>query len=344
MALALLAAALALLVGALPLAAQDAGSPAQPAYERSEEFAYAQNHRAARVELMNAIAADPDWAPAHVALAITNLRLFDPVGAEMELRKAARLDTPAPGLRHLLGEAYWLQGRYREALEQLEAGDIAPEHRAYAARIAGRVYLDQGAMDASRAAFDRAIAEGGDDALLWTDIGRFRLVAGDMGGAIEAADRAIGIDPRDVRALEFRGRLVRSQYGLAAALPWFEQGLDEAPDDVPLLVEYGSTLGDLGRHVDMLKVARRITALEPENPRGYFMQAVIAARAHNFPLAQRLIVKTGGRMDNLPAMLLLGGGVEYGLGNDRIAARLWRARPRARIRGARRARTSDAMA
>ena len=178
-------------------------------------------------------------------------------------------------------------------------------------------------MDAARASFDRALAEGGGDAMLWTDIGRFRLVAGDMGGAIQAADRAISIDGKDVRALEFRGRLVRAQYGLAAALPWFEQGLAEAPDDVPLLAEYGATLGDMGRHVAMLKVARKIVALEPANPKGYFMQAVIAARAHRFALAKRLIGKTEGRMDDLPAMLLLSGSVEYGLGNDRIAAGLW---------------------
>ena len=315
--------ALAMLAAALPLAAQDGASPAKPAFDRAERYAYAQNHRAARIELMNAIEQDHGWAPAHVALAITDLRLFDPIGAEAELRKAAKLGTQDAQIRHLLGESFWLQGRYQDALAQLEADDVAPEHRAYAARIAGRVYLDEGDMDAARASFDRALAEGGGDAMLWTDIGRFRLVAGDMGGAIQAADRAISIDGKDVRALEFRGRLVRAQYGLAAALPWFEQGLAEAPDDVPLLAEYGATLGDMGRHVAMLKVARKIVALEPANPKGYFMQAVIAARAHRFALAKRLIGKTEGRMDDLPAMLLLSGSVEYGLGNDRIAAGLW---------------------
>ena len=341
-ALVLWLAALGLLATGLPLAAADNASAAPPAFARAQSFADAQNHRAARIELMNAIEQDPDWAPAHVALAISDLRLFDPVGAETELHKAAKLGIEVGELRHLLGESYWLQGRYDDALAQLEADDVTPEHRAYAARIAGRVYLDKGDMDAARAAFDRALAERGDDALLWTDVGRFRLVAGDMGGAIEAADRAIASDGRNVRALEFRGRLVRSQYGLAAALPWFEQGLAEAPDDVPLLVEYGSTLGDLGRHADMLKVARRIAALEPDNPRSYYMQAVIAARAHQFALAQRLIAKTGGRMDDLPAMLLLSGGVEYGLGNDLIAAGLWSRlsemqplNPRARVLAAR---------
>ncbi len=322
-ALTLWLAALCLLWAGIPLTAQDGASPAQPAFQRAKDFADAQNHRAARIELMNAIEADPDWAPAHVALAITDLRLFDPVAAETELHKAVKLGTAIGQLRHLLGESYWLQGRYPQALAELEADDIAPEHRAYAARIAGRVHLDQGDMDAARAAFDRALAEGGDDALLWTDIGRFRLVSGDMGGAIQAAERAIAIEGRNVRALEFRGRMVRSQFGLGAALPWFEQGLTEAPDDVPLLAEYGATLGDLGRHADMLKVSRKIAALEPDNPKSYYMQAVIAARAHEFALAKRLIAKTGGRMDDLPAMLLLNGAVEYGLGNDLIAAGLW---------------------
>lgn len=316
-------AALALVVAAFPVLAAEDASPAQPAYDRAENFAEAQNYRAARIELLNAVQEDPDWAPAHVALAIAQLRLFDAVGAEAELYEALRLGTPTGRLRHLLGESYWLQGRYREAMAQLEAGDIDPEHRAYAARIAGRVFLDLGNMAIARGWFDRALAEGEAGATLWTDIGRFRLVAGDIGGAIEAADRAIAIGARDTRALQFRGRVVRLQFGMAAALPWFERGLAITPDDVPLLVEYGATLGDMGRHVDMLKVARKIAALDPANPQSYFMQAVIAARAHNFALAQRLIAKTEGRMDDVPAMLLLGGSVEYGLGNDLVAAELW---------------------
>lgn len=314
---------LLLVLGGLPLGAQSRQSPALPAFERAEAFAFDQNHRAARVELLNAVANDPNWAPAHVALAITSLRLFDPLTAEEELRKAVELGAAPSQVRHLLGESLWLQGRYDEALVQLESDDIVPDHRAYAARIAARVYLDQGDLSAAGAAFDRALAAGGDDAPLWTDIGRFRLVAGNLAGAVQAADRAIAIDAGDVRALEFRGRLIRTQFGLRAALPWFEQALTQSGDDVPLLIEYGATLGDLGRHRDMLKVARKIVALEPGNPRGYFMQAVIAARAHRFALARRFIILTDGKMQDVPAMMLLSGAVEFGLGNDRTAAGHW---------------------
>jgi len=38
--------------------------------------------------------------------------------------------------------------------------------------------------------------------------------------------------------LELRGLLIREQFGLYAALPWFEAGLQAAPNDIGLLGEY----------------------------------------------------------------------------------------------------------
>ncbi len=317
-----LCAALLLAIG-LPLAAQDGSSPATQAIAAADRFAAAQNYRAARVELLNAVQKDPDWAPARVALAEVSLRLADPDSADAALKKAIALGAKPARLRHLLGETYRQQRRYDAALNQLEAADVAPENRAEAARFAGRTYQNLGNMDAARAAFDRALALGDASAALWTDIGRFRLARRDMAGAAAAAERAVAIDGRDAGALGLRGETVRAQFGLAAALPWFQQGLRGSPDDVALLEAYGATLGDLGRHREMLAVARRIVALQPDNPNGYFMQAVIAARAHEFGLAKRLIALTDGRMSNSPAMLLLSGSVEYGLGNDLLAAEYW---------------------
>ena len=315
--------AASLLAIGLPLAAQDSRSPAQNSLAAAERFAAAQNDRAARVELLNAVQKDPDLAPARIALAAISLRLADPDSADAALRKAIDLGASPAQLRHLLGETYRQQRRYDEALSQLEAADIAPEHRAEAARYAGRTYQDLGNADAARAAFDRALALGDPNAELWTDIGRFRLARHDIAGAADAAERAVAIDGRDAGALGLRGETVRAQFGLAAALPWFEQGLRASPDNIALLEAYGATLGDLGRHREMLAVARRIVALQPGNPNGYFMQAVIAARAHEFGLAKRLIGMTDGQMNTIPAMLLLSGSVEYGLGNDLLAAEYW---------------------
>ena len=108
---------------------------------------------------------------------------------------------------------------------------------------------------------------------------------------------------------------MRSQFGIVAALPWFERGLQINSTDVPLLEEYGATLGEAGRYRDMLKVARQIIALDSRNPRAFYMQAVLAARAGKYNLAKRILPRAGSDFNELPAAMLLDAICEFELGN-----------------------------
>ncbi|NJM51711.1 MAG: tetratricopeptide repeat protein [Sphingomonadales bacterium] len=109
--------------------------------------------------------------------------------------------------------------------------------------------------------------------------------------------------------------MVRSQYGLTASLPWFERGLSINADDIPLLEEYAVTLGELGRNRDMLMQARKILALNSKNGRAYYMQAVIAARAGDYGLAQRILSVAGSAINETPGAMLVSAVAEYELGN-----------------------------
>jgi tetratricopeptide (TPR) repeat protein len=113
---------------------------------------------------------------------------------------------------------------------------------------------------------------------------------------------------------------VRSQYGFIAALPWLEGSLAINPNDVPLLEEYAATLGELGRARDMLKIVRKIISLNGKNGRAYYMQAVIAARAGDYALAQRILALAGSQVNEMPGALLVSGISEYQLGNYHRAA------------------------
>ena len=65
----------------------------------------------------------------------------------------------------------------------------------------------------------------------------------------------------------------------------------------------------------MLKVARKIIALDSGNPRAFYMQAVIAARAGNYELAKRILPRAGSDFSEMPAAMLLDAICEYELGN-----------------------------
>src|SRR3546814_1723536 len=122
------------------------------------------------------------------------------------------------------------------------------------------------------------------------------------------------------RSIIFRGTLIRDQYGLRAALPWFRKALAIDRNNVPALGEYAATLGEIGRTRQMLALTRKMIALDPGNPRAFFMQAAMAARARNYDLARKLLQRNGGRMDGVPAVMLITGVPHYEGGNYPLAS------------------------
>jgi putative PEP-CTERM system TPR-repeat lipoprotein len=289
------------------------------AYERGATAFEAGDIRTARVELLNALQADPSDKAARVLQARVAVALGDSVAAESEIARARQAGVPANQTAHLLAEARLLQGDPQGALR--EAARAAPTHLAYAQRIAGRAYMALGDGGNARAAFDRAIAAAPNDSQVWTDIGRFRRSSGDLAGAIEAADRAAAAGPRNAEALVLRGELTRGQYGLAAALPWFDRALEVDSGHVGALLERAATYADLGRMSDMLADARKVIQLTGGHPRAFYLEAVLAARARDFPLARRLWNRTNGAYNDTPAGMLLLGAIDFETGNEEQAAR-----------------------
>jgi tetratricopeptide (TPR) repeat protein len=300
--------AAALLAGAAACS-NGSGDP----YRRGVAALAAGQPRVARVEFLNAIKARPNDAGLRLLQARTYLLLGDGGAAQAEIVRARALRTSVADTSHLMAHALFLQGRYPEAVE--EANRASPAHAAYADRIGGKAATAAGDLDKAAAFFGRAQAASPKDAQLWTDIARFRRASADLGGALAAADTAVSLDPRNPDALSLRGELSRSQYGLAAAIPWFDRALEIDPDRIETLTERAATYGELGAMKAMLADTRHILSLAPANPMAFYLQAMLAARAGKFTLAQLLYQKTKGALDDQPAGMLLASAIALETGN-----------------------------
>ncbi len=254
-----------------------------------------------------------------IASARAHLARGDGIAAEMDLRRALAAGAPRQTVAARMGEAFIIQGDLRQAREWLADGQFARSEAAHGWRMTGMLDRLDGNLAAAGKDYDRALAIAPRDAVLWVDIGRLRYAGGEQLQALEAADWALRLDPANVRALEFRAQLIRDQFGLAASLPWFEAALARSPDDLSVLGEYAATLGEIGRARDMLTITRRMIELEPRNPRAFYLQAVLAARAGNIALARSLFNRTGGRLRNVPAAMLLEACLEMQAGNLNLA-------------------------
>jgi len=280
------------------------------------------NFNAARAHAQAAIKQDPQWGAAHAVLARTFLALGDGVGAESELGRATAAGFDMSRGHQLLAEAWLLQGDAKRALA--EAAKADPRFGAYATRVTARALAAQGKAAQAQALLGELLDGNPGNSYAWSDLARIRYSAGDIAGASGNAQKAVELDPNNLEALTLRGELVREQYGLNAALPWFEAALQRDAYYHPALIEYAATLGDLGRYTDMLGATRRALAARPASPQAFYLQAVLAARAENYDLARSMMERTGGRIDDLPGALLLNGTLAYQAGAYEQAIGAWR--------------------
>jgi cellulose synthase operon protein C len=296
---------------------------AKKAYGQAQSFLEKRNLIGARDQLRLAMKGDPKWSEPSIQLAKVAIELLDG-GTALEAIDTARGVGVSPSeLLHLRGHALWLQGDLNGAETLLNSDEIPNQYRIYAARILSRVYTDRGNFSAATNVLDRAIAEAPNDSMVWTELARMRMADGNQKGAIEAATRAVALDAKNVRALEIRGKLARTQLGFKAALPWFEQALSANANDAPVLAEYAATLGDMGRASDMLTQVRKLARVNRYHLGIHYMQAVIAARAGDYALAKRVMERASEAARDMPGSIMLAGICEYQLGNYNFASTLF---------------------
>lgn len=277
------------------------------------------NATAARSHALKAIRYAPDWGAAHVQLADALLTLGEGDQALGELDRAADTGIKGADLAAMRGRALLASGQPQRAIDALAGA--GPGHAVEVLRVRGLALARIGDLAGGRDALEAAVARAPKDAGAWTDLGRYRYIAGDLAGAIVAAKQAVALDPNRVQALVLRGELVRQQYGLAAALPWFQGALARDPWDHDALIEAAATLGDMGRTVEMLGDVRRAMQARPDSVRGYYLQAVLAARAGKDALARTILNRIGDAgIDSMPAALMLSGMLDLKAGADQQAA------------------------
>ena len=317
-------AAIALAIAGLLTLLYSGSPPVDPAQalRRATLALEAGNYHAAHDQARQAAGAAPRSGQAQMMLARTSLLLGQGVTAEAALDRA--LVDGVPRVRTLAdrAEARLLLGNVAGAQDAVNR--MPAERDAAMMRVAAQLRAAQGKGGAAlRRSLEQLVARFPNDARGWTDLGRSRFGAGDMDGATQAAARAVALAPADPAALTLQGEVVRARYGLTAGLPWFRAALARDAYYHPALIQYAATLGDLGRASDAVAATRTALVSEPGSPEALYLQAVIAARAGQYALAQHALQLTGGALAARPSVALLDGALAYAQGRPQRAVRVW---------------------
>ncbi len=184
-----------------------------------------QDHKAAIIQLKNALQQDPSLAEARFLLGKSLLRNGDAAGAEIELNKAAELGYDAEALAPEQSRLMLLQGKAEALIKQYDG--IAPKDPLLLAALKLNLavaHISGGDVKTARERIDQALQA--DAANVEVQLFHTRLleVEGRAEAALASIEQLLGKHPQNSQAWKLKGDLLMQQ-GAAAKTEAAEAGL-----------------------------------------------------------------------------------------------------------------------
>jgi DNA-binding winged helix-turn-helix (wHTH) protein/tetratricopeptide (TPR) repeat protein len=232
---------------------------------------------------------DADFAPAWIALAITDMLRVDFGGrspaaataeAEPSLARAQLLDPGAPELLAVRGLVALYNRRYEQAADALrQATSLRPSYgQAYV--WLGRVFLAQGEVRRAASALQRAYDLDPESTIAALNLGLVQDSEGKFDAAEQILGRAISADPTPTANLEWAFAHVEAQQGkLEAAGQSYHKAIDLGAEYAALYAQYAMLLAETGSYDEAVAAIAHgdgLDATEPSLWAGRVMVAVLS--------------------------------------------------------------------
>ncbi|HRF10518.1 MAG: tetratricopeptide repeat protein [Candidatus Accumulibacter phosphatis] len=278
----------------------------------AKAFLAKNDHKAAAIQLKNALQQDPQLPEARFLLAKALLEGGDPTGAEVELRKAQNLNYPADQVTPLLARTMLMLGQPEKVTEELAKVQLTtPEAKADLQTSVGQAYLMQGKEEQAAAAYAAAVVAQPGHAPALLGEARLKAGRGDLPGALALLDSALEKQPRLYDAWQLKGDLFAAQGDAAAATNAYRKALEIKPDYLPahsaivrILLAEGK-LDDAGKQIEVLK------QIAPNHPQTQYLRAMLAYQQKDYAAARDAILLHLKVVPESPLGLQLAGLIEY---------------------------------
>lgn len=230
-----------------------------------------------------ALAADDDFAPAHLGLAELACREGDSDAAWAELERARKSGRDLWRAYALRGELYLAEGELEKAREDFERaladGRYAPG--VYAALA--RVHYEMGDAEGAREQYRNALALSDDRGEYFLGLAKAQEALGEVDAArlayAAAASKACGDLALAVGARKGAGRLAFEAGDLVEATEHITWAATFAPDDAEICAYLGKLYLHVGRPAEAAAEFGRATELEAENGDYWYLLGLSQAQA-----------------------------------------------------------------
>ena len=182
------------------------------------------------IELKNGLKNYPDHVESRLLLGQIYVDMGDGVSAEKELLRARSLGSSRYALMKPLAEAWLLQGKYEQVLQQVPVIDEdADAMRATALVLRGKSNLKLERFDTAKDLLYRALNLIPDSIGALVNLGRLALETKDLDGSEEFLARASEIAPNDTEVLMLKGDLAFLRGDFAASETIYQQAVKARP-------------------------------------------------------------------------------------------------------------------
>lgn len=257
----------------------------------AKDYLEKNDSKAAIIQIKNALQSNPDLPEARFLLGTTLLESGDPVGAELELRKALELKHPQDMVIPKLASAMLAQGQAKKLIDEFAKMELSQATAKASLQLSlASAYATLGKTENSLAALNAALlAEPGYAPALIAQA-RQKAVQRDFDGALSMAEEVIGKSPKNYDAWNLKGDILRFAKNKAdEALAAYRQAIEIKPDFlvghaavISVLLQQGN-LTDAGTQIDKMK------KFAAQHPQTKYLEAQLAFQKNDFKSARDLV-------------------------------------------------------
>src|SRR3569623_2078599 len=279
------------------------------------------DHRAAVIQLKNALQQDADNRDARLLLAQSYIKLGDGAAAEKELKRVAELGASQNQVMPLLGQAYLLQRKFRPALDELKLDKTAPpQTQAALLGIQGTAQLALGEYAAAQEKFNAALKldPNTEEALL----GRARaaLLQQHIDEAQREVDDLAKKLPRVAAAWLLKGEYHRARGEPERAIEAYQQAITLEPENINGHLGRAMMLIAERKYAEADKSIDAVLQRVPKHPLALYLKGLAAFQQNQMAAAKDALQQVVAVAPNYMPTYLLLGAIQYGEGEYESAA------------------------
>ncbi len=256
------------------------------------------------IQLKNAIQQDRTMLAAQVLLGKALLVEGDPIGAEVAFDEALSQGVDRGEVVLFLGQAYLMQGKFDALISKLGTTGLAGGLRRDVLLLRAKAYAEKGSLAQAEGALEEARSLDPRSATVRAAQGGLMLRQGRLADATRFSEEAWLLGPDEVAVIELKASILHLKGDAKGALSVYDRLIALFPRNLDARVARIGLLLDLGRSSEAVTEVEEVLRISPTEPRGNYLQAVLASRGGDEAKARASLKKVVDLLSPVPASVL----------------------------------------